>query len=125
VEIGTHSIDHVPLSAMPYAEALDQMRRSREALEDLLGKPVRTMAYPFGAIDEQTMRAAEEAGYEAACACSGPGPWRALSIPREPVYATATPLRLRLKMAGLYGPAHALVGGNGPLHRRRSARVDP
>jgi hypothetical protein len=68
------------------------------------------MAYPFGALDERTVRAAGEAGYEIACACSGPGPWRALTIPREPVYATATPLRLQLKMAGLYGPAHALVG---------------
>ena len=56
------------------------------------------------------MRAAEEAGYEVACACSGPGPWQPLSLPREPVYATTTSLRLRLKMAGLYGPAHALVG---------------
>jgi peptidoglycan/xylan/chitin deacetylase (PgdA/CDA1 family) len=94
VEIGTHSIDHVPLNGIPY-----------------------------GSLSEETIRAAEEAGYETACACSGPGPWRALSIPREPVFASATPLRLRLKMAGLYGPAYALVGEHGPLNRRREVGV--
>jgi peptidoglycan/xylan/chitin deacetylase (PgdA/CDA1 family) len=125
VEVGAHSVDHVRLTGMPYAEALDQMRRSRETLEDMLGRPVRTMAYPFGALDELTVSAAEEAGYEIACGCSGPGPWRALSMPREPVYGTATPFRLRLKMAGLYGPAHALVGGRSPLHGWRGSRVEP
>ncbi len=122
VEVGAHSVDHVRLSSLSYEEALEQMRRSRATLEDLLGRPVTVMAYPFGAFNARTMRAAGEAGYEVACACSGPGPWRALSLPREPIYATATPLRLRLKMAGLYGPAYALVGERGPLrwlHRHR------
>ncbi len=118
VEIGAHSVDHVHLSRLSYLDALDQMRRSRETLEDLLGRPVRTMAYPFGALNGKTIHAAADAGYEVACACSGPGPWRPLSLPREPVYASATPLRLRLKMAGLYGPAHALVGERGPLRGR-------
>jgi polysaccharide biosynthesis protein PslH len=122
VEIGAHSVDHVALTGLSYADALDQMRRSRATLEDLLGKPVTTMAYPFGALNQETMRAAAEAGYETACACSGAGPWRAMSIPREPVYATAASFRLRLKMAGLYGPAYALVGDHGPLHRRPNAK---
>jgi len=121
VEIGAHSVDHVPLTRLSYTEALEQMRRSRAMLEDLLGKPVKTMAYPFGAFSEATMRAASEAGYETACACSGAGPWRALSIPREPLHASATALRLRLKMAGLYGPAYALVGDRGPVRGRREA----
>jgi glycosyltransferase involved in cell wall biosynthesis/peptidoglycan/xylan/chitin deacetylase (PgdA/CDA1 family) len=123
VEIGAHSVDHVRLSRLSYSDALDQMRRSRATLEDLLGKPVTVMAYPFGALNARTARAAREAGFEVACACSGPGPWRALSLPREPIYATATPLRVRLKMAGLYGPAHALVGERGPLRAVRSQRV--
>ncbi len=108
VEIGAHSVDHVRLDALDYADALDQLRRSRAVLEDLLGKPVRSMAYPYGRASEQTMRAAREAGYELACVCSGPGPWESLSIPREPIYSSVTSLRLRLKMAGLYGPVHAI-----------------
>jgi peptidoglycan/xylan/chitin deacetylase (PgdA/CDA1 family) len=118
VEIGAHSVDHVDLARMSYAQALDQMRRSREMLEDLLGKPVTTMAYPFGSASADTVRAAREAGYELACACSGPGEWLPWMLPREPVYATSSPVRLRLKMAGLYGPVHALGGARRTLRRR-------
>ncbi|HEX7610644.1 MAG TPA: polysaccharide deacetylase family protein, partial [Solirubrobacteraceae bacterium] len=119
VEIGAHSVDHVALTQLDRAAALDQMRRSRATLEDLLGAPVTTMAYPFGALDEPTMQLAAEAGYDVACACSGAGPWRPMSLPREPVHASASPLRLRLKMAGLYGPVYAVVGEHGPLRGRR------
>jgi peptidoglycan/xylan/chitin deacetylase (PgdA/CDA1 family) len=108
VEIGAHSVDHVRLDDLSYADALDQLRRSRAFLEDLLGKSVTSMAYPYGRASEQTIRAVAEAGYELACVCVGPGPWQPLSIPREPVYSSVTPLRLRLKMAGLYGPVHAI-----------------
>jgi len=125
VEAGGHSVDHVSLTGLGYGDQVDQMRRSRAVLEDLLGRPVTSMAYPYGAFDAQTMRGAEEAGYEVACANSGPGPWRAMCIPREPVFASATALRLRLKMAGLYGPAYALVGGQGWLRRARKASVRP
>jgi peptidoglycan/xylan/chitin deacetylase (PgdA/CDA1 family)/glycosyltransferase involved in cell wall biosynthesis len=123
VEVGAHSVDHVRLNRLRYDDALDQMRRSRATLEDLLGKPVTAMAYPFGTFNGKTIRAAEEAGYEVACGCSGPGPWQPLSLPREPVHTSATPLRLRLKMAGLYGPAYALVGDRGPLRGMQKQRV--
>lgn len=108
VEIGAHSVDHVRLDDLSYADALDQLRRSKAELEDLLGKPIASMAYPYGRTSEQTVRAVREAGYELACVCAGPGPWEPLRIPREPVYSSVTPLRLRLKMAGLYGPVHAI-----------------
>jgi peptidoglycan/xylan/chitin deacetylase (PgdA/CDA1 family) len=120
VEIGAHSVDHTLLTGLQFNDAFDQVHRSRAMLEDLLGKPVRTMAYPYGAFNEQTIRAVREASYEIACGCSGPARWQALSLPREPVHPTTTPLRLRLKMAGLYGPVHALHGDRGPgrwMHR--------
>jgi len=108
VEIGAHTVDHVSLPDLPFDQVLDQLKRSRATLEDLLGRPVRTMAYPHGALSPETERAAAQAGYEVACGCGGPGPWRAFSLPREPVFASAGKLRLRLKMAGLYGPVHRL-----------------
>jgi peptidoglycan/xylan/chitin deacetylase (PgdA/CDA1 family) len=117
VEIGAHSVDHADLTLLSYANALDQLRRSRATLEDLLSRPVTTMAYPFGAHNADTIRAAREAGYETACACSGAGPWNALSIPREPIYRTADTLRLRLKLAGLYGPVHWMKEARGRLGR--------
>jgi peptidoglycan/xylan/chitin deacetylase (PgdA/CDA1 family) len=118
-EIGSHAVDHVPLPELSDAELRDQLRRSRAVLEDLLGRAVTTMAYPFGAHDERVVEAAREAGYEVACGCSGSGPWDPLRLPREPVFPSLTPLRLRLKAAGLYGPVHRLAGLRGRWAARR------
>jgi len=123
VEIGAHSVDHVRLDLLAYDEALDQMRRSRAYLEDLTGHPVRTMAYPFGAFNGRTVSAAGEAGYEVACTASGAGPWQGLRLPREPVYPSASALRMRLKLAGLYGPVHALAGARGSLSHALASRA--
>jgi peptidoglycan/xylan/chitin deacetylase (PgdA/CDA1 family) len=119
VEIGAHSVDHVWLPGLDDAALAEQLRRSRAELEDLIGAPVQTMAYPYGGHDERVERAAAAAGYRTACACSGAGPWRALALPREPVHPSTSPLRLRLKMDGLYGPVHALLADSGPIGRLR------
>lgn len=123
MEVGGHTVDHPYLPSLPYNEMLDQLRRSRAFLEDLLGQPVKTMAYPFGAFDENVIRAAGEAGYELACGCSGPAPWSPLSLPREPVFPNVTMLRLRLKMAGLFGPVHASLGLRKTIRRVRDGAV--
>lgn len=120
VEIGAHTVDHPHLDRLRYRDVLDQLRRSRAVLEDLLGKPVTSMAYPYGEANEHTIRAAGEAGYELACCCSGPGPWRALTIPREPIHPSIDDLRLRLKIAGLYGPVYTLK--NVRAARRRGSK---
>ena len=108
-EIGTHSVDHVPLPSLTDAELRDQLERSRATLEDLLGRPVTTMAYPFGLHDARVVAAARAAGYELACGCSGAGPWDPLRLPREPIFPRATSARLRAKVAGLYGPLRRIA----------------
>jgi peptidoglycan/xylan/chitin deacetylase (PgdA/CDA1 family) len=119
VEVGGHTVDHPRLTELCYDAALEQMRRSRVDLEQLLGLPVRSMAYPFGAYDAQTIRAAGAAGFETACACDGAGPWEPLRLPREPVFPSITTFRLRLKMAGLYGPASRVAEIRNRLFSRR------
>ena len=109
-EVGAHTVDHPRLTTMSYRETLDQLTRSRTYLEDLLGSTVRSMAYPYGAFDEHTLRAVSHAGYEIACACSGPAPWRALTLPREPVFPSTSKLQLQLKLAGRFGPVQAKRG---------------
>jgi peptidoglycan/xylan/chitin deacetylase (PgdA/CDA1 family) len=118
VEIGAHSVDHLWLPDLSYERMLEQMVRSRATLEDLIGKPVTSMAYPYGAHDRETRRAAAAAGYEVACGCSGAGRWESLCLPREPIYSSASRFRMRLKMAGLYGPVHSLRAAAVRLPRR-------
>lgn len=107
-EIGAHSYSHADLPTLSRAEQLDELTRSRAELEELTGRPVTTMAYPFGRHDATTIACAREAGYTVACAVDGAGPWTPFSLPREPVFPSTSPARLRLKAAGLYGPVMAL-----------------
>ena len=66
------------------------MGRSKEALEQILGRPVRILAYPYGEIgdfNDETKRAAREAGYAYALAAyrgTVDGETDAFSVPRLP-----------------------------------------
>lgn len=68
LEIGSHTVDHPDLATLSYGKALDQLRRSKAMLEDIVGRPVASVAYP-GRYTRETMAAAREAGYR--CACAG------------------------------------------------------
>jgi peptidoglycan/xylan/chitin deacetylase (PgdA/CDA1 family) len=44
-EIGSHAVSHRPLPALPLAEMRAELEASRDYLESLVGKPVRTFSY--------------------------------------------------------------------------------
>jgi len=48
MEIGAHTVSHPILARLDEDTALQELRRSKAALEDLLGHPVRSFAYPNG-----------------------------------------------------------------------------
>ena len=48
VEIGAHSHTHRELDTLPRAEAAWEVAHSRARLQDELGRPVATFAYPYG-----------------------------------------------------------------------------
>jgi peptidoglycan/xylan/chitin deacetylase (PgdA/CDA1 family) len=65
-----------------------QLTRSRKILQDRLGKPVNSLAWPYGIYDPDLQEAAHEAGYEAAFAYEGgaaQGGCDMFAIPRIPV----------------------------------------
>jgi peptidoglycan/xylan/chitin deacetylase (PgdA/CDA1 family) len=72
MEIGSHSASHVRLAGLPSDQLAAEVADSRRTLEDLLGKPVRGFAYPYGSMDAAARRAVTEAGYEYACAVETP-----------------------------------------------------
>jgi peptidoglycan/xylan/chitin deacetylase (PgdA/CDA1 family) len=63
VDLQSHSWAHRDLPDLGYDACVDDLRQSRELLEDLLGDRVTHLAYPRGLHDAQVRRAAEQAGY--------------------------------------------------------------
>lgn len=72
LEIGAHTVSHPALATLPPSAQRAELRESRARLEDLCGRPVRALAYPYGRpgtdYSPETMALAREAGFVCACA---------------------------------------------------------
>jgi peptidoglycan/xylan/chitin deacetylase (PgdA/CDA1 family) len=66
VTFGAHGASHGDLTRMGRPEVSAELERSKEAIEDHLGRPVRTVSYPFGRYNITVKEAARDAGYDAA-----------------------------------------------------------
>jgi peptidoglycan/xylan/chitin deacetylase (PgdA/CDA1 family) len=77
MEIGAHSRTHPFLPDLPDRVLEDEVRRSKETIEDRLGRPVRYFAYPHGLLDERCRRSVMAAGYAGACSSEPGGNGRA------------------------------------------------
>lgn len=67
MEIGSHTVNHVRLTEVSDARLASELSDSKAALEDLLGRPVGSFAYPYGVWDVRCDDAVKQAGYSAAC----------------------------------------------------------
>jgi len=67
MEIGSHTVNHVRLTEVSDARLAGELSDSKAALEDLLGSPVGSFAYPYGVWDVRCDDAVKQAGYSAAC----------------------------------------------------------
>jgi peptidoglycan/xylan/chitin deacetylase (PgdA/CDA1 family) len=63
-EVGSHSMSHVDLT-LDHSVARYEILQSRLTLEDALGVPINTLAYPYGKIDEFVANKTSEYGYQA------------------------------------------------------------
>jgi peptidoglycan/xylan/chitin deacetylase (PgdA/CDA1 family) len=66
-EIGSHAVHHPLLSTLDDEQLAFELRESRRHIEEVLGKPCLTIAYPTGDHDERVARFTREAGYDAGC----------------------------------------------------------
>ena len=67
IVIGSHAYTHRSMGKLPLLEAREEVKRSKESLEDMIGAPVTSFAYPFGTRGDftpETDDALERAGYE-------------------------------------------------------------
>ena len=69
-EIGAHTCSHPHLPQLGTDAIARELAESRAVCERELGRPCRSVAYPFGEADDRARAAAADAGYEAAAGLS-------------------------------------------------------
>lgn len=77
IEIGAHTLDHPYLSKLLAEKVQIEIERSKSELEQLLGQPILTFAYPYGDFNSSTIRIVKEAGFIAALGTQY-GTWQSL-----------------------------------------------
>ncbi|HYV36019.1 MAG TPA: polysaccharide deacetylase family protein [Gemmataceae bacterium] len=105
-EIGSHTVTHANMATVPLEQARRELIDSKKTLEDKLGRPVRWLAYPYGAkanfqVDRLPLLA--EAGYEACMSGYGGFVFPHLNepiLPRVPVPEFRSLLNLELHLTG-------------------------
>jgi peptidoglycan/xylan/chitin deacetylase (PgdA/CDA1 family) len=63
IEIGSHTVHHEELPTLSSAQAMEELRDSRQLLERRLGHPVQWLAYPAGKVDGRIVGLVRRAGY--------------------------------------------------------------
>ena len=104
-EIGSHTCSHPTLPELSDAPLEDELVRSKAVMEERMGAPCTSLAYPYGRVDARVVAATERAGYEAACTIprvrglvrdAGPLLW-----PRTPIHRVDDERRFRVKTSRL------------------------
>ncbi|MDS0528268.1 polysaccharide deacetylase family protein [Clostridium sp. SHJSY1] len=66
IDIESHTVNHVHLNTLSYEEQLKELKDSKAKIESVTNKPVLSIAYPFGDFNENSKKAAKDAGYSLA-----------------------------------------------------------
>ena len=83
-EVAIHTVTHPWLERMDASQIATEVLEDRKALEDLVGYPVRGMAYPFGNFNSQVIRILRELGVVYSRTC----------INAEPCFPPVEPLAM-------------------------------
>ena len=106
--VGSHGHHHRILTPLLSEEIRKELKTSRAAIEDHLGRPCRLFAYPYGGsgtFDARTRQILSEEGFAAGCInlwgrCgAGTDP---LTLPRMRVSWCDTPREMKKSLAGCY-----------------------
>jgi peptidoglycan/xylan/chitin deacetylase (PgdA/CDA1 family) len=93
-DVGAHSRHHRRLRGLDSTSLHEELVEARQDLEQALGAPCDSVAYPYGSHDRPTMQQVADAGYRGACTLK-----RWANTPRT------NPFRLgRMSVGGRLGP---------------------
>lgn len=108
VDIGSHTMTHPQLDLVPLSRARREIVESKDALEQMLGRPVSTFAYPHGHHTRAIKDLVMAAGYSSASAVRN-----MVSHDRDDIFALA---RLTITDGVTAGELDRLLQGRG-VHR--------
>lgn len=63
-ELGGHTYNHLDLTKISPGEAWQEIYDGKNALEDILGRKIRSFAFPYGHYNNQLIRLVKKAGFE-------------------------------------------------------------
>jgi peptidoglycan/xylan/chitin deacetylase (PgdA/CDA1 family) len=107
VVFGSHGHSHCDLTACTPEKLRAELVESRKILEDITGRDVVRVSYPFGRCNQRVLEAAEEAGYRNGYTMRFPTVQdQHLALGRYAVYGFDTDYTVRQKLAG--GPLYPL-----------------
>lgn len=76
IEIGSHTMTHPFLSSLPKKIQQKEIRQSKILLEECIGQPVTSFAYPYGNYSPETVEIVREMGFDCACSTINENVWR-------------------------------------------------
>jgi peptidoglycan/xylan/chitin deacetylase (PgdA/CDA1 family) len=106
IEIGSHSLSHVPLPTVTDGALFAEVRSSRLLLAETAGCVVTGFCYPYGGVGEREIAAVRAAGYDYACAVKASPLAGRHAVPRTFIGDRDTSARLFAKVA-----RHRLTAG--------------
>ena len=129
IEFGGHGHSHPQLDQLPLPALRDELIVNKKLLEDRIGTPVTTMAYPFGYSSARVRREVRRAGYTLACAVANDladARHDVLALPRLTIRGTTSPAAFGRAVAGqgvplLYLRDRVLTKGYAVVRRGRYA----
>jgi peptidoglycan/xylan/chitin deacetylase (PgdA/CDA1 family) len=110
-KFGSHGCTHADLSIFPDKEVFDQLKFSKEILEEKINTKVGVLAYPYGSFTKRTIEIAIDAGYK--CALSTNRGNRHLSkdryaLKRVMIHHDTTITRFQYYLSRIYDIEHAI-----------------
>lgn len=110
-EVGSHTCSHPRLTQLDDRELAREVRDSRLAVERALGRPCRSLAFPYGDVDRRVVAAARAGGYEFAAALSSiPSRREPLTWPRIGIYRRDSLSRFKVKVSPTTRRTLAMLG---------------
>ena len=98
-EVGSHTMSHARLAGAAPAALAQEVRGSRQVLQEVLQQDVVSFCYPYGAFDTAAADTVQAAGYDNACVIGDYHPRDRFTVPRCYVGPTDTAAHLVARMA--------------------------